>query len=557
MLERRVGFVCKLPVTIEAYLHKPTPTNLQIEECNSSIHYSLTSAECLMKILSIDSDEEIIAGLTRILTTQQHIVDAVRDGEMGWTYATTFEYDAILLEIALPKLDGITLCKRMRGAGYKLPIMFLTAQDSIEAKVQGLDAGADDYLVKPFDRNELMARMRALFRRSRECEPQLLSWGDLSIDPSICEVIYDGRILDLTTKEYHLLELFVRNSYQVFSSEEIIDRLWSSDDFPAVATVRSHLRRLRHKLQAAGAPSDVIDTIHGRGYYLKSPQSDLMPDLTLTPELITTLQQTESEIFTRSQLLFVDLDPSLTTSLSELAAKYDIHTLNFANLTAASTYLATILDSPLDRQAATVVLVNLTTDWQSTAPIEFLHKIEQQLPQWTVLVIAAQDRWQDRLAVVRNHGHYLCIAGLSIDRLFTAVTSLIHQPTAPIKIMVVDDDLDWLRTLPKLLQPWRLKVTTLADPQQFGLVLQSVQPDALILGAKLPEISGLELCQVIRQDPLWRHLPVLLLSASKDPAPAEVFCCGVDDYLERPIEASILARRILNRLARQKYRSRY
>jgi DNA-binding response OmpR family regulator len=227
-----------------------------------------------MKILLVEDDDSLINILTRSLSTQHHIIDAVKDGEMGWTYASTFDYDMIILDIMLPKLDGISLCKRLRGEGYTMPIILLTAQDLITAKLQGLDAGADDYVVKPFDINELMARMRALFRRSSSNPLPLLSWGDLLLDPSTCEVTYNGKILALTTKEYDLLELFLRDSYHVFSNDEIIDRLWSSDDFPAEATVRSHLRRLRHKLQAAGAPADAISTIHGRGYYLKPAQAE-------------------------------------------------------------------------------------------------------------------------------------------------------------------------------------------------------------------------------------------------------------------------------------------
>jgi DNA-binding response OmpR family regulator/HPt (histidine-containing phosphotransfer) domain-containing protein len=230
-----------------------------------------------MKILLIEDDDAIVTLLTRSLSDQHHIVDAVKDGEMGWTYASTFDYGAIVLDIMLPKLDGISLCKKLRDAGCTTPILLLTAQDNATAKVQGLDAGADDYVVKPFDITELTARVRALLRRSSTNPLPLLIWGDLMLNPSSCEVSYNQQPLTLTTKEYDLLELFLRDSYRVFSNDEIIDRLWSSDDYPAEATVRSHLRRLRHKLQAAGAPSDFIGTMHGRGYYLTSVQNALDP----------------------------------------------------------------------------------------------------------------------------------------------------------------------------------------------------------------------------------------------------------------------------------------
>lgn len=130
-----------------------------------------------MKILLVEDDDVLIKVLTKNLTTHHYIVDVVKDGEMGWTYGSTFEYDLIILDIMLPNLDGISLCKRFRAQGYTVPILLLTAQDNITAKVQGLDAGADDYVVKPFDPIELIARIRALLRRGSNNPFPLLTWG--------------------------------------------------------------------------------------------------------------------------------------------------------------------------------------------------------------------------------------------------------------------------------------------------------------------------------------------------------------------------------------------
>ena len=224
-----------------------------------------------MKILLVEDDEVLIAILIKNLTDNHYIVDVVKDGEMGWTYGSTFEYDLIVLDIVLPKLDGICLCQRFREEGYTMPIMLLTSQNASTAKVSGLDAGADDYVVKPFDVPELIARIRALLRRSNASSFPLLVWGDLLLNPSTCEVSYNNQPLTLTNKEYELLELLLRDSQHLLSADEILDRLWSSDEFPSEATVRSHIRRLRHKLVATGAPSDFIATVHGRGYYLKAP----------------------------------------------------------------------------------------------------------------------------------------------------------------------------------------------------------------------------------------------------------------------------------------------
>ncbi|MFM7885181.1 MAG: response regulator transcription factor, partial [Pseudanabaena sp.] len=229
-----------------------------------------------MKILLIAEDEILIANLTKHLTEHHYIIDVVKDIESAWSYGSTFEYDLFIFDITSINLNSINLCYRFRVEGYTMPILLIT-EDSSKVKVNGLDAGADDCIVKPFDMTELIARVRALLRRSNASSFPLLVWGDLLLNPSTCEVSYNSKPLTLTNKEYELLELLLRDSQHLLSADEILDRLWSSNDFPSEATVRSHIRRLRHKLVQVGAPSDFVATVHGRGYYLKAP--DKVPDL--------------------------------------------------------------------------------------------------------------------------------------------------------------------------------------------------------------------------------------------------------------------------------------
>jgi DNA-binding response OmpR family regulator len=644
-----------------------------------------------MKILLIEDDDALITLLTRSLSSQHHILDAVKDGEMGWTYASTFDYNLIILDIMLPKLDGISLCKKLRNEGYTMPILLLTAQDQSTAKVQGLEAGADDYVVKPFDINELIARVRALLRRGSNKSLPLLSWGDLVLNSSSCDVTYDGQMLTLTTKEYDLLEMFLRDSSHVFSSDEIIDQLWSSDDFPAEATVRSHLRRLRNKLQAAGAPNDLIATIHGRGYYLNSNQShqsnvpivinkvDLpvakskiaeshssentqphtLSDqqeqqylaflqetwLTTKPQYLERLAElaeifdrlivgkatyeeqqhayqqahklvgtlgifyllagmeiarkievllkrsslispaeavvlpalvaeltasvainqpqtdqpnAECEQSYRSTLLLVDLDPTLNLALTSLAKQQDCRVTtissSWAIIAAEETvekYLANISTDTIF--LPTVVMMAITTNGQKSNEecLALIHNIHQQFPHWSVLVISKTDELHERLAVVQNGGKFLAIDQLTPEQIFTAATLLWKSATDSIKVMVVDDDVNWLRTMPQLLQPWEMQVTTLADLPQFWTVLKLVQPDVLILDIQMPEMNGLELCQILRGDPHWQHLPILFLTAAQElSTQQQAFRVGADDYLCKPVPAGELAQRIRHRWAR-------
>lgn len=224
-----------------------------------------------MRILLSCDDEILIDILEKTLLEQNYTIDIVMDGEQGWLYISTYNYDLIILDSHLPKLDGISLCKRIRDHGYHTPIFVLSY--SSQEKTYALDVGADDYICIPFDIDELMARIRAVLRRSQANSntSPLLNWGDLYLDPCICQVSYQGALIQLTTKEYQLLELFLRHPHEVFSLEAIMENLWSSIEYPSEATVRSHLRYLRQKLAKAGLSENPIETLRGRGYCLKTP----------------------------------------------------------------------------------------------------------------------------------------------------------------------------------------------------------------------------------------------------------------------------------------------
>jgi DNA-binding response OmpR family regulator len=221
-----------------------------------------------MKILLVEDDNRIADSLVEGLTDHHHVVELATDGELGLELALASPHDLILLDVMLPKLDGLEVCRRLRGKGDRTPILMLTARDTVEDRVAGLDVGADDYLVKPFDLKELFARVRALSRRGASNLPPVLEWGSLRLDPSSRDVSYDGKPVALSPKEYGLLELFLRNSNRVFSRARIIDHLWTLDQFPEEATIKAHIRSLRQKLKASGAPEDLIETLYGSGYRL-------------------------------------------------------------------------------------------------------------------------------------------------------------------------------------------------------------------------------------------------------------------------------------------------
>lgn len=222
-----------------------------------------------MRVLLVEDDERIGHILAASLKDQRYTVDLAEDGEKGWEFLEAFSYDLILLDVMLPKLSGIGLCQRLRQSGYTTPVLMLTAKDTSEDKVTGLDVGADDYVVKPFDLPELLARIRALLRRGNVTSQPILEWEALRLDPSSYEVTYAEQPLHLTPKEYGVLELFLRSGNLVLSRSAILDNLWSFDDPPSEEAVKVHIKDLRKKLRKAGAPPDFIETVYGLGYRLK------------------------------------------------------------------------------------------------------------------------------------------------------------------------------------------------------------------------------------------------------------------------------------------------
>lgn len=218
----------------------------------------------------MEDDDRIAESLAEALSDQHYVVDMAFDGQAGHDFVEVVSYDLVILDLMLPKIDGVMLCQQLRRSGYTMPVLMLTARDTSSDKVLGLDAGADDYVVKPFELKELLARVRALLRRGNAALPPILAWEKLTLDPATCQVRYAAQLLHLTPKEYGLLELLLRSSGRVLSRDGILDHLWSFENPPGQETVKVHVRGLRQKLKAAGAADDFVETVYGLGYRLNS-----------------------------------------------------------------------------------------------------------------------------------------------------------------------------------------------------------------------------------------------------------------------------------------------
>ena len=225
-----------------------------------------------MRVLIIDDDRALRDALRRALSLAGYDVDTAAGGAAGLAAIAEQPPDAVLLDIGMPGVDGLEACRRLRAAGDRVPVLMLTARDAVEDRIDGLDAGADDYLVKPFDIGELKARLRALLRRvgTDEGTDSDLAFGDVRLDPTRHGVVVGERFAELTRTEYQLLELLMRNPRRVLTRDVIYDRVWGYDFGPASNALRVYVSYLRRKLEQVGAPP-LIGTVHGVGYVLREP----------------------------------------------------------------------------------------------------------------------------------------------------------------------------------------------------------------------------------------------------------------------------------------------
>lgn len=612
-----------------------------------------------MRILLVEDDRGVAELIREALTGQHHLVELATDGLEGWELAEAIHYDLIVLDLMLPKLDGITLCQRLRARKYSTPILLLTAQDNSTNKVMGLDAGADDYVVKPFDVQELLARIRALLRRGNAATTPIIEWGKIHLNPSSCQVSYDGQALHLTSKEYALLELFLRNSQRIFSQSALLDHLWSFAEPPSENTVRAHIKSLRSKLKKMGA-EDPIETVYGLGYRLKTPESKTeVASLSTVPGseqqqiaagIAALWEKFKDKYMNRIKVVERALQALQVGNLTEQLqqeAQQEVHTLigslgsfGFKNASNRAREIEQLLQPqkflPAQKQQLTVLVNQLKQDLQQplvsqetpaqpqrrldidTNPPRLLivdddlalaSQIAAETPAWGIttelagslsaareaiarnppdiilldlcfpesaenglalleelatyqppipaIAFTAQESFADRIKVARLGGKGFLQKPIAPAAVMAAIAQVL-QPTThtAAKLLIVDDDPQLLDCLHSLLAPWGFELVLLEEPAKFWEVLEKSAPDLLILDLEMPEFSGIDLCQVVRNDPHGHELPILFLSAYTDAQTVQqIFTSGADDYASKPIVEPELIARILNQLERVQVRN--
>jgi two-component system, OmpR family, response regulator MprA len=226
------------------------------------------STDRAARVLVVEDDHEIAQVLQRSLRLEGYEVRIALDGEQALAMHAEYVPDVVILDLGLPKVDGIEVARKVRGAD-DVPILMLTARDAVEARVEGLDSGADDYLVKPFERQELLARLRALLRRRPPRGSASLVVGDLALNPDTHEVTRGGRVVELTQREFELLEYLMRNERIVVPRQRLLEEVWGYDPFATTNTIEVFVSNLRRKLEAGGE-TRLLHTIRGAGYVLRA-----------------------------------------------------------------------------------------------------------------------------------------------------------------------------------------------------------------------------------------------------------------------------------------------
>jgi DNA-binding response OmpR family regulator len=220
-----------------------------------------------MRILIVEDEKDLADSLARGLRQQGYAADIAYDGEEALVQTEVNDYDLIILDLNLPKIDGMEVCRRIRDSGAPTSILMLTARTSLSDRVNGLDQGADDYLVKPFHFSELLARVRALLRREGKSGHPIIRIGDLVLDPNALKGFFKGTELALTSREFAILEYLMRNTGRIISQEELLEHIWDEQVNPFTHAVKVHIKNIRKKLSVAGG-SGLLSTVRGRGYML-------------------------------------------------------------------------------------------------------------------------------------------------------------------------------------------------------------------------------------------------------------------------------------------------
>ncbi len=494
-----------------------------------------------MKILLIEDDSPTATALAETLTQHRYTVNLATDGKTGLQLAQAFEYDLILLDLLIPQMDGITLCRQLRVKGYATPILLLTAKDSSSDRVLGLDAGADDYVVKPVDMPELLARIRALLRRGKMLPSEHLVWGDLCLDQQSHEVKYRKSILHLTPKESSILELFLLNPNRIFSRNVILDRLWNIGDSPNEETVTTHIKALRHKLIAAGAPKDLIETVYGLGYRLK-PLDKPAEEKVVEPGKKSGGSGSLPSAAIAASAFHPDTFHPDTPDQSD----HQFHAVMAGLWEQFKDTFAEQVNG-LEQAAIALTYSQLTADQQQHARQD-AHKLAGSLGTFGYHQASAIARTIELMIepdtpLQPNQAPQILQLVRSLQTELSDAPATTAQPVAPSpawSVLVIDDDLALTRWLTLEATDWNMQLTIVSNPNLARASIAQRPPDAILLDLT-PNTAedGLTLLQELSQQDA--KIPVVVFTGQSNlKQRVEVARLGGQAFLQKPLPPSAI-----------------
>ena len=480
-----------------------------------------------MKILLVEDDTITVNLLTRALNSQSYNVNTAGDGETALQLAQAYDYDLIVLDVLIPKLDGISLCRELRSSGCQMPILLLTALDSRSNLVQGLEAGADDYMVKPFNIEELMARIRALLRRGKATlSSTKLTWEKLQVSPDTTEVTYAEKVLHLTPKEYRLLELFLRNPQRIFSRSAILDRIWSAGEFPQEEAVTAHIKGLRHKLKAAGMSVDLVETVYGLGYRLKSLPEDI-ENQKVAGETAETASESSESI---RELNHDERRLKVLSVVAEIRAKLRANFIEKVAIfdRAIAQIQTRTLEEELRREAQAQAhkLVGSLGTLGLPQGSEVARKLEHLFKPENVLKPGSVQKIEEFLHLLKQ----------IFDRPPEPESEVVAEVSQQRRILIVDDDILQSDRLKIAASDSEFEIEVANSPQAARIAISQQPPDAILLDLSFSRTqeNGLTLLAELRTEK--PDIPVMVFSGHNQLSDRiEVARLGASGFLHKSI----------------------
>jgi len=486
-----------------------------------------------MKLMLVEDNESTIELISTTLIAERYTVDITRDEPTSLNWVTQQAYDMILLSTLIPELDVISFCQHLRAQGYQMPILLLLPNNRTQDIVAGLDAGADDYLTKPVHLAQMLAKIRALFRRTKTTQTNsLLVCGKLTLDRFALKVTYDQQEIELKAREYKLLELLMCNPRRVFSRNTIIDQIWTSNCYPTQGAVTNLVKDLRRQFKQAGIVEEVIETVFGLGYRLKA-SSD--------PTVEKSSEKQEQGSAAIAQTLnwpeaFWEEPMQVLTEVEQVLSTHQLTQEQQAKVRAKGHQLWQLME-----ELRTFLKNPHQENWLT----------EDSRSEFSKRAPLSEQCASCRQTSAQPNSKKNAIAAHPFKSSKESWPVVPHQAEPKTELLeataVFVGDSVTSRSLSELLKPWGIAVIGITKPQELWNTFITVSPHLLVLDLDSDASDNIELCREIVTDPDYQELPFLVLTQQTDPADLkQLLATGINDFINKPIVGPEVVSRVVN-----------